>query len=368
MTVAYLRLTDLYLKVRPVFSPDRSQVLQLVAAAVRAPSADNRHHVRFAIHDDGLALHADDFFLHCRAIHRRLLTLLSYGAVVENLRLKLTEYGWTFEPRWFPDPDNPALLLRIEWSALRSAASPEPLARFIESRHTNRRFFRGPGLSPDEFSVLAAAVGNDAEPTLEWFDTPDRRRAILKLIRVAETERFGSRVLHEELFESIDFDAGWKDATTELLAPATLEIEPIMRMPFRAMRRWPLMRAANRLGAHRGLGLRAGDLPARTAPHLGALTSMLPPNEAALAIGTGFQRLWLAAEQAGLALQPMVASAILATQTDSEEGVSDGTREVLKDGWRSLVGEALPLVVFRLGHARKPRVVSGRRAVEDYLM
>ncbi len=287
---------------------------------------------------------------------------------MENLRLKLTEYGWTFKPLWFPDPSHPALLLRIEWAALMPIAAADPLARFIESRHTNRRFFKGPKLSSEALSALEAAVAATPNATLEWFDQPERRHALLKLIRMAETERFKSRVLHEELFESIAFDAGWKNATTELLAPATLEVEAFMRGPFSALRHWRLMRAANRLGAHRGLGLRVGDVPARTSPHLGALTSTLPPAEAALAIGAGFQRLWLAAEQSGLALQPMVASAILATQIDASEGVSDRTREALKSGWRALVGEALPLVVFRIGRARKPRVVSGRRPVEDYLI
>ena len=350
-----------------MFAPERSQVLQLVAAAIKAPSADNRHHVRFSIRDNGLTLYADDFFLQCHTTHRRLLTLLSYGAVAENLRLRLTEYGWTFQPLWFPDPAHPALLLQIDWADLMSIASPDPLARFIESRHTNRRFFKGPKLSSDALSALEATVARTLNATVEWFDQPQRRHALLKLIRMAETERFKSRVLHEELFESIAFDAGWKDSTTDLLAPATLEVEPFMRGAFSALRHWRLMRAANHLAAHRGLGLRVGDLPARTSPHLGALTSTLPATEAALAIGAGFQRLWLAAEQSGLALQPMVASAILATQIDASEGVSDRTREALKSGWRALVGEALPLVVFRLGHARKPRVVSGRRPVEAYL-
>lgn len=342
--------------------------MALITAAVRAPSADNRHHIGFAIRDDGIDVRADASFVDGRITHRRLLSLLSFGAVAENLRLALTTMGHDFVPAWFPAADDSSLLLRIEWSRLTAAAAPDPLAAAIATRHTNRRFFKGPQLGGEAMQRLEAAASAVTDVSLAWCDTPPRRKALLRLIRIAEAERYRSPVLHAELFESIDFDAGWSEATAEKLAPATLEVEPFLRVPFGALRHWPVMHAANRLGAHRGLGLRAGDLPARTSPHLGVLSSTLPPDPAALQVGAAFQRVWLAAEVQGLALQPMVASAILATQSHASEGVRDRVREALKSGWDGLVGEALPMIVFRLGRAARPKVVSGRRPVETYLV
>jgi hypothetical protein len=173
--------------------------------------------------------------------------------------------------------------------------------------------------------------------------------------------------LHEELFGSIDFRVGWKATTTEHLAPGSLEVEGPLRVPFAALRHWRLMRGANRLGAHRLFGLRAGDLPARTAPHVCAITSTLPLDQAALAAGVAFQRVWLAAEGLGLALQPMVASAILAIHADSAHGLPGSAFERLRHGWRSLIGDAVPLIVFRVGRAPRPKVRSGRRPLETYL-
>jgi hypothetical protein len=350
-----------------VFSPQRIEVLELIGAGVRAPSADNQHHVRFVISDHGLEMRADAFFLEGHEQHRRLLTLISFGSIAENLRLALATRGWAYQPAWFPEPADPALLLRIDWSALASGAASDPLVSFIGSRHTNRRFFRGPKLSDDQSRSLESAAVSVPGVAIEWLDAAPRRRAALCLIRLAETARFRNQRLHAEMFESIDFAAGWHSPTNERLAPATLEVEPFLRIPFASMRHWRVMRALNVVGMHRMLGLRAGDLPARLSPHLIALTSSLPADDAALAIGAAFQRVWLAAEQAGVALQPMVASAILATDDAPDRGIGEATRRLLQRGWHELIGNAKPYVVFRLGRARRPRIVSGRRPVEDYL-
>ena len=349
-------------------SPTRTETLHLIAAGLRAPSADNCHHVRFVIDDGGFAMRAAPDFRQTTERHRRLLTLLSFGAIGENLRLWLTGRDLRFEPRWFPRADDPDLLLDIRWDALGTNAARDPLAAVIASRHTNRRFYQGPPMTGTERAELDRSIPATGPVALDWFDEPARRRPLLQLIRLAESSRFGDERLHAEMFESIDFTAGWRRATNERLAPATLEVEPFLRAPFALMRHWHVMRAANRVGMHHVFGLRAGYLPARLSPHLGVLSSRLPPDEAALAVGAAFQRVWLTAEHLGLALQPMVASAILATPDAPDRGGGKELQRRLQAGWTALIGDALPLVVFRLGRARRPRYVSGRRPVEDYLV
>ena len=300
--------------------------------------------------------------------HRRLLTLLSFGAIGENLRLTLASRGLQFEPRWFPRPHDPDVLLDIRWGALGHEAQRDPLAAAIPGRHTNRRFYKGPALTAAERGSVDGSIPADGTVKLEWFDEPARRRVLLRMIRLAESSRFGHERLHAEMFESIDFSAGWQRSTSERLSPATLEVEPFLRLPFSAMRHWKVMRTANLLGMHHVFGLRAGDIPARLSPHLGVLASSLPPDAAALAIGAAFQRVWLTAEQLGLALQPMVASAILATPDTPDGGGGADLQRRLQQGWSALIGDAVPLVVFRLGRAARPKYVSGRRPVEDYLI
>ena len=346
----------------------RPETLELIAAGLRAPSADNCHHVRFAIDDEGVVMRTASSFRETEEKHRRLLTLLSFGAIGENLRLMLAARGLHLEPRWFPDPEDPGVLLDIRWDALAHDAPRDALVAAIATRHTNRRFYKGPPMTAAERGEVDRSIPANGSVKLEWFDEPARRRALLRMIRLAESSRFGNARLHAEMFESIDFSAGWQHPTNERLSPATLEVEPFLRMPFAAMRHWNVMRTANLLGMHHVFGLRAGDVPARLSPHLGVLTSRLPPDAAALAIGAAFQRVWLTAEHLGLALQPMVASAILATPDAPNGGGGADLQQRLQQGWSALIGDALPLVVFRLGRAARPKHVSGRRPVADYLV
>jgi hypothetical protein len=344
----------------------RDDLLRWLARGVHAPSADNIHHVRFAIRGDTVEVRADDEYVDCEESHRRMLMQLSFGAVVENLRLALGAVYRTFEPRWFPDPADPALVLVIDLAALSRIERTDPLANTIETRHTNRRLFRGPVMSPGEAAAVAQAV---VDPTisLTWCDDATKRGPLLSLLRAAETLRFADQALHAELFESIDFTVGWRGIADERLSPATLEVEPPLRGMFAALRRWPLMRTFNAFGAAHMLGFRAGDLPARLAPHIGVLATSRTNAESAVRAGAQFERLWLAANAAGLALQPMVASAVLAALDD---GVArrDQARDRLRSKWRTLMGDAKPLVVFRLGRAARPAVVAGRRPVTDYLI
>jgi nitroreductase len=346
------------------FEADRGTVHALIAAAVAAPSADNSHHVRFRIRPHGLDVRTDAFYDQCVEAHRRRLIELSFGAVGENLRIALRARGRDCELDWFPVADDRSLLLRLAWDTLVPCQADEPLAQHIETRHTNRKFFRGPPLVAGERAAFDTAMADRNDVRLDWFDEPARRASLLRLVRQAETERFRHRRHHEELFGSIDFSAGWKASTLEHLAPGSLEVEPPLRPMFAALRHWSVMRVANALGAATMLGFRAGDLPARLSPHVVALVASASSPRSSLAGGAAFQRVWLVADSLGLALQPMAASAVLADDAliNARAGVD------LPSAWRGLIGDGFsPVMVFRLGRARPPRTRSGRRPAESYV-
>jgi hypothetical protein len=245
----------------------------------------------------------------------------------------------------------------------------DPLESAIPNRHTNRRFYRRGALPQNLLDAMASAAGAVSGAGLAWLDGPAKRPLALQAIRLAEAERFLGARLHQELFGAVRFDLGWRATTDEWLPPATLEVEPPMRAPFALLRHPAFMRGASRIGAHHMLGLRAGYLPALSAPHLGLVWAGGGGDMAALAAGRAFERAWLAAASLGLALQPMAAATAL-------------TRQVAGDGWvRPAVQQRLakllatlaqgqpgePFLLFRLGRAAAPSAVTGRRPWRDYL-
>jgi hypothetical protein len=340
----------------------------LLESAIRAPSADNLHRIRFE------SLAADEIRIrltgaplaHQEGGYKRVLTLLSLGAVAENLSIAASRYGILTETKPFPDPSDPDLA--VVATLKRGVGVADSLWTAIPERHTNRRVvYRGPKLSAEEQQQLELAAQAVPECNLIWLDDGPIRQRALSIMRRAETERFRNRVLHEELFSAIRFDAGWQASCQEGLPSGALGVEPPLRPFFALLRHWPVMRVANLLGAHYMLGWRACDLPCRLAPNLGLLAVRNTDTQSVFDAGRAFQRVWLTATQQGRVLQPMPASALYALEGAQEEGIPKDLQRSLAEAWRRLTPGLRPLVLFRMGRARPTAVHTGRRELSVYL-
>lgn len=339
-------------------------LLDIARSGVLAPSADNRHVFTIEITETAIRLWPRREFASTTQRHRRVLGLISLGAVVENMRLRAGEHGVSAHARWLPDGSSgPVVQLDLHATP---ATPADELAAAIPARHTNRGMYHGPALSDVETTLLGASVAPVEGIQLIWLHGDARRRA-LALIWRAESERFLRERLHEELFSSIRFDLSWHATADQALPPGALGIEAPMRPLFKALRHWALMRPLSWLGVHRLVGLRAGWLPCWQAPALGLLATSLPPEQGAVAVGTALERLWLRATLLDLALQPMAAAAVLPLQSAADRGASDELRTALVTGWQAICPGLTPLMVFRMGRAAEPEVRAGRQPVEAYL-
>jgi hypothetical protein len=354
--------------VTPTALPETQALRRILEAGIRAPSAENRHFLRFEPVLDGMRIVSTDTPTWDRQPHRRMLALVSLGAVVENMSLVSSASGHALAVRWFPDPARSEWMAELRWSP--QAARAELLADAIPDRHTNRRFYRRDPVDAATLQELAAATAVVPGAGLLWLDDPARRGWALKALRLAETERFRRESLHHELFSAVRFELGWRQSAPEGLPPGALEVEPPMRPLFAALRRWPLMNVLSRLGMHRTLGLRAADLPCRLAPHLGLIMCDAPREPMrALGAGRALQRAWLAATRHGLAFQPMAAATVLARQRPGDGWVAPPVREELLRLLQHVTGgrSDAAFMFFRLGHAKPPTVVTERLPLDHYL-
>jgi len=339
-----------------------SDLRSIVEAGVRAPSADNRHCFEVSASPDGILLFGSAAYLN-GPFHRKILSLISFGAVVENMTIRAARLGYQANISWLPHRSSPALIADLRLT--RSEPVETARDQAIAGRHTNRRVvFSGPRLSDVALRELKELVHGIDGVTLDFFDLGTRRAALLRLVEIAEAERFNTRTLHEDLFSSVRFDAGWHAGTDEGLPPAALAVEPGARWMFAQLRHWGLMNALRHFGIHRALGFRAAYLPCRLAPHRGVLTTSLPLERGAVAVGMALERVWLEAERRGLAFQPFAASSLLALPEYREVPVKTGER--LRAGCKALTPDT-PLMVFRLGRAPQPAIRTGRPHVEAYL-
>ena len=89
------------------------QLLEIARSGVLAPSADNQHVFRIEVGNASLHLWPTVEFRDCRENHRRVLGLMSLGAVVENMRLRAGELGLLTDVHWLQN-DRLGPMVRID--------------------------------------------------------------------------------------------------------------------------------------------------------------------------------------------------------------------------------------------------------------
>lgn len=333
----------------------------LLKCAIQAPSADNKHPIRFVLREQSILVYHDR--TEWKELgYKRVLDLLSLGSLAENFAIAANSLGYSADFHLLPDARQPGLVLRISLLKPNNPTfNDNALCEAITLRHTNRRvWFRGPALNASELAQLENAVKTQPASRLSWLDTTSKRKHALALMRSAETARFYNRLLHEELFSAIRFDIGWRQACQEGLPPGALGIERPLRGVFTLLRYWPVMRAAHFLGLHHLLGIRASYVPAKLAPNLGLLSVKNTDNASVFAAGRAFQRLWLTATQQGRVLQPLPAAALYALEGVEAEGIPTKLHQRLAAGWRAVFGADTPLMLFRVGRASPTLITAGR--------
>jgi hypothetical protein len=338
----------------------------ILRAGISAPSAENKHYLRFAIAADDVTLISTDTDTWWAQAHRRMLDLMACGAVVENMSLQAASAGLTQSTMWLNDPARAARLAQCRWRP--GPAQSDDLAKAIVDRHTNRRFYHGTVAAAvlDRIESAAAAIPG---ARLLWLVDRQRMTA-LHAIRIAETERFRRKALHRELFSAVRFEQGWHSSVDEGLPPGALAIEPAMRAPFAALRHWPLMRTLSAFGTHYLLGLRAAYLPCSLSPALG-LILMSTQDSAMIAADAGraLERAWLATTREGLAFQPMAAATVLTRQQPGDGWVSPQVQQDIRHALDELTtGRADDaFMFFRIGMAPAPEVRAARPPLTGFM-
>jgi hypothetical protein len=313
---------------------ERAVLEECVRAATLAPSLHNSQPWRFRIGDGVVDVFADP--------DRRLDVLdpggrelmISVGAAVFTLRLRLRAEGRRPAPAYFPDPAQPDLVARVTVGD--TAPPPEHVLRLaaaIEHRHTNRQPFARAVIPADVVDILtAAAAAEDATLTVA---NPVSRNAIIALSQAADRRLRATGGYRAEL-------ARW---TTHRL-PHRDGVPQAAAGPWDALETMPI----------RDFGLLQPDMTRPTEafepyPVIMVLATVGDDRTAWLGAGQALQRVLLTATWHNLATtpisQPVEIPAIREQLTDTGAGV-----------WAQMV--------LRAGYGR-PTIATPRRPLSDVI-
>jgi hypothetical protein len=288
-------------------------------------------------------------------------TLLSVGAVLENLQAALTANAMSARWQW---PANPALGEPYVSVVLGDAAVDFVSPDSPIQRHTNRLAFRRDPLPPDVVREFDHYRENSNRAVL----LVDRRQksTLIRLVRLCSEARFCNQHLHEWLIGSLRFTPQ-EIARGDGLDFRTLGLPPGGKPFLRLISDWRRLKVLNRLGASKLLALsEVGLLTA--AP---ALLCVVGPADARSVIDAGrlMTRIWTDLNLKGIAVHPyyVVTDQInrlrektLATGFESKiAGVADELRLLL-----ALQPEETLHMIFRVGYPKSEPVRSRRLPLE----
>ncbi len=340
---------------------DSSIQQRLIEAARLAPSADNSQPWQYDWENDALNLWIDAQRSGGVSDARYVLSDLAIGACIENIAILAKSLGFSTQTDYLPDePNSPLWAAKLSFSP--SDPGDEVLTQAIEQRHTNRSFpWSGP-ISQITKQAICSATEQFPNTKLTWLDGTALYKTALKAMWKAESLRFKSQHLHQELFSSIRFDIGYKATCEEGLAPATLAIEPPLKSAFKALKHWRLMRILNFLGMNYLIGFRSAVLPCLLSPGLCLLSLSKTDRPAIIKAGRSLERAWLTANTQGLAVQPFAAAGVLSLGLSQLEQRHAHTPQKIASTMQKLDNNHHGLIFLRMGKTKQAvQQSSGRR-------
>jgi nitroreductase len=347
--------------------------LELVRAAVLAPSPDNNQPWRFTSHGDQLFVYLDP----SRALPsdvNAMCDLIGLGAALENIRIAAAQLG--YEPCVeYSDAPAAAIQEGLEPAArltFQAGGRPDPLFAHLATRCTCRKRYGTQRVAEDSLNRLAKAACEFPDVRLDWIIDRPRIRAFAGLIAVSDRVRFEYEPFHHEVFRQLRFSAEEAARTRDGLDVRTLELPPGAAILLRQLRPWTRMKWLLRLGLGRLLTLPSA-WSVRKSGALGVLTVSAPTSEQFLQGGRVFQRIWLTAQAEGLSLQPLGSLAVFIAHVQLLHGRKLSQKHVrqladLMERFQGLIPAARDrtlLVAFRTGTSEAPQVRALRRPAEE---
>lgn len=342
----------------------------LVRAGVQAPSGDNAQPWRFEWRGTELRVSVDEDRDRSFFNFRQRASLVSLGAVAENIRAAAGHYRWDTRVA----PEEGALSLRLTFSPGKGA--PEPLAEAIWERDTNRLPFDQKPLSDHARAALENAVTDVPGARLHARSDPDGRGILAEAAYWADRARVELRSAHEHFHRMTRPNARAARAAGDGFSFRNLGANPAQALFLRVTRPWAMNVAASRLRINDLVAVHAKAL-AQSAPTIGLVTMPGDSDVDFLEGGRAVERVWLTAAYLGLGFQPLASVSLLLARLRSEGPAAFPPRavdflrraeEYVRTAFPAVGDKNGLILLFRVGHG--PSIPEGtfRRELSTFMV
>jgi len=350
---------------------------KIIQAGIAAPSGDNLQPWQFhwdgANHIDVLIRDLDIDKSLFNIIYRgqKLVSLITIGTAVENMRICAEDLGYVLHTTYFPPSSEKNCVVHAEFikdESLKNQTSAI-FSSLISQRCTNRKIYNGKPIDALIKEGILEGLSPYKEINVYWIEEPQKKKRLAEFTRAADQIMFETQGLLAPLMDSIRWNKKEAERTRDGLPIETLELGWMERQSFRVFALWPLVKILNYVGLSRFASQTAQQLT-NSASALGLFT-LKQTDDLTNYIhgGEAFEKFWLLATSHNIALQPMVGIIFLINRVELLNGQGLPPKHIkivrrIKEELYQLLNlpqDELPIILCRLGYATPPSVKTLRR-------
>lgn len=344
-----------------------NKIQEVLETAVWAPSGDNSQPWSFTVRGDTVRIHLDPNRDNPILNFKLSGTYIAHGALIENIILAAPISGLTVAVQMLPEVADAYCTAEMKF---KEESSPiDPLAAYLQERHTNRKSYKSRRLSPETTTAFAKTAQSITNTKLFFIEAASAIQAVAGASAIMEQVALETPALRD-LFVS---DILWTDTENRSgkqgLYIKTMELPLPARVLLRNINNSIVAKIANGIGFANIARLTNTRLYA-SAPGIGLITITEESPDAYIAAGRTIERIWLEAASRGLAFHPV--TGILFLGRSLEKGSAEGLRpehfKIIREANAEIksrfgAGEGdIPAMLFRTGYAAPATARSFRKA------
>lgn len=363
-------------KVKPAGQGISEEVVRyIIRAGIQAPSGDNAQPWKFSWQNNRISIFldraADQSFFNVN----QLASVISCGAVIENIRLAATVFGLESKIACMPSAKNGDLMAHVEF--LPTGREKDPLHDSIWKRHTNRKPYKKSPVPGSILETLEKCMSDFPQTKMHLVTKRSDLKELAKIVYKADRIRTEHRPLHEHLFKMIRFTDEEAQSKGDGFPLKNLEAGPAGELFLKITRPWPVMNSANKIGLGRMVALHSYQAIVNSSA-TALLTVGSMTTEDFLKAGQAMERLWLTITKNGLCMQPMTAITLfwLRWQLEGEQAFQEKHRRLLRSVWQDYqdlfrdvdFSRDGHVMLFRFGYGEEIRCFTYRKGVDSFLL
>jgi len=339
-------------------------ILNILKAAVRAPSGDNSQPWRFEVSNNNIKIYnlpeKDNpiFNYKQRGSH------IAHGALIENIIIAAKENGMNVKVNLFPQGTSSDFIAEIDLLPDQSIKK-DPLFEFIFKRAINRKHYEDKLLTDEEKKFIFDDLKEIDNGKIILIEDKNKVEKLGKAFSINEVVMLENKFLHKYFFNDVRWtDEQEREYKTGLYAK-TMELKPPELAVFKILSHWRINKILCKLGIAKFIAKE--NAKGYGTGTIGAIIMKDGSPESYIKAGMIMQRIWLKATQLGLSLHPVtgVVFMMMRINENKNEVLSDVHVDLLKKAYFEIkdnlgIDEGEITITFKIGDGGKSSGYSSR--------